>query len=74
MKEEFGIKFLFTSRLNQDVLENFFSKVRALGNNNSPNSIDFLVRVRLILFGVNPDALFNRPSVDQVEQQKIIKI
>ena len=64
MRQEFKISFLFSSRLNQDVLENLFSKIRAIGNNPSPNSTEFLLRLRLILLGIDPSALYDRPSVE----------
>ena len=34
----------------------------------SPNSTQFLMRVRLIQFGVNPEALFDRSPVDYIEE------
>lgn len=47
---------IFTSRLNSDTAERFFSQMRgARANNPNPNSTDFKYRFRSYLLGSNPD-------------------
>lgn len=44
--------YLLTSRLNQDCLESFFSRIRAYGGSNTnPTAVEFRYRLRLILLG-----------------------
>lgn len=42
LKEKYKIKYILTSRLNQDVLENFFGYIRGTGGpNDHPSPMDF---------------------------------
>merc|ERR1712020_55423 len=51
------IKYILTCRLNQDALENFFSRVRGLGRTyHHPHGSEALSRVRLLM--VTQDASF----------------
>lgn len=48
LKEE-GFKYLLTSKLNQDCIENFFSGVRALGGADThPDPVQFCDRLRIL--------------------------
>lgn len=52
LKENFGITYILTRRLNQDPLESFFSIVRALGRtNDNPSPSSFNSRMKILLFG-----------------------
>ena len=56
--KKYGINFILTHRLNQDVLENFFSQVRGAGGTfDHPTSLEFKHRLRLLILGKNPGAL-----------------
>lgn len=51
-----GLKYLLTSRINQDALENLFSQIRSRGGlNDHPSPLNALFRIRLIILGKNPD-------------------
>ncbi|KAJ8866801.1 hypothetical protein PR048_032662, partial [Dryococelus australis] len=50
----YSLKFILTSRLNQDVLESFFYflRVRSVGHGKkNPTAVDFKYRLRLLLIG-----------------------
>ncbi|CAL1289415.1 unnamed protein product [Larinioides sclopetarius] len=50
------VKFILTSRLNQDCLENFFSKIRGVGHfYDHPLPSEVRHRIRLLLLGKNVD-------------------
>ena len=53
-----GVKYLLTSRLNQDCLESFFSRVRSIGGDNThPNCVEFMNRVRTITLSGEPELI-----------------
>jgi hypothetical protein len=71
MRSLYGLKFVMTSRLNQDCLENFFSRVRALGRTyDHPGPAEFLHRVRLLVLGQCPE-LVVEGTVVEFEQDEI---
>ena len=46
----YGVKYILTHRLNQDLLENLFSQVRAFGvTHDHPNTMEFRFRLRAVL-------------------------
>lgn len=46
------LKFIMTSRLNQDVLENLFSRIRNMGHSyDNPTPTDFKYRIRMLVLG-----------------------
>nr|CAH7744568.1 unnamed protein product [Callosobruchus chinensis] len=60
-------KYILTSRLNQDVLENFFSYIRGMGGpNEHPSPMDFKYRLRWYILGKNSSAIFteNRNTME----------
>jgi hypothetical protein len=62
LKQNFGIKYLLTSRLNQDSAENTFSQIRGIGSPH-PGPVDCKHRLRLIMLGKNGNVLVQQPSV-----------
>lgn len=57
-KHKSALPFL-TSRLNQDVLEIFFSYVRRMGHSNDhPSPLEFKYRLRWFVLGKKSDAVF----------------
>ena len=62
------LKFLMTSHLNQDSLENLFSQLRAMcGSNTSPNAVDARARLRILLMAPSPLEAVNRGRPVELE-------
>jgi hypothetical protein len=52
LNEHYDLEYILTRRLNQDILENFFSYIRAMGGTNeNPNPIDFKHRLKWYILG-----------------------
>ncbi|CAH1955417.1 unnamed protein product [Acanthoscelides obtectus] len=59
LREKYNVEYILTSRLNQDVLENFFSYIRGMGGANDHHSpLDFKYRLRWYILGKNSSAIF----------------
>ena len=57
--------FLLTTRLNQDCLENLFSRIRALGGpKDHPGPVEVLKRIKTILISNQADIIVNKPAVE----------
>jgi len=55
-----GLKYLLTSKINHDALENLFSQLRSRGGlNDHPSPLNALFRIRLIILGKNPCIVSN---------------
>lgn len=62
--ERFGVKFIMTYRLNQDVLENFFGVIRAKGGlHDHPDRQEFKYRMKSYILGHNEGALSDNGNV-----------
>uniref|UniRef100_A0A182PX42 THAP-type domain-containing protein n=1 Tax=Anopheles epiroticus TaxID=199890 RepID=A0A182PX42_9DIPT len=60
MKAKHNIKFISTFKLNQDVLENFFSQLRLSGGAyDHPSPLSCLYRIRMIIISKSPTCLTN---------------
>lgn len=60
LKSQYGISYLLTYRLNQDVLENFFGVIRAKGGlHDHPDRLEFMYRLRSYILGRNEGSLSN---------------
>ncbi|XP_071574859.1 uncharacterized protein [Temnothorax nylanderi] len=56
---KFNVEYILTRRLNQDVLENFFSFIRATGGAyDQPTALDFKYRLRKYILGKQSKNLF----------------
>ncbi|OXA37408.1 Transposable element P transposase [Folsomia candida] len=54
MKDRYGIKYILTSRLNQDYLENIFSQIRGLnGFKLNPDALEFMYRMKTLICNWN---------------------
>lgn len=51
LKQNFGFDFIITSRINQDPLEHFFSRIRAKGSSNHPTATEFMHRCKQYVLG-----------------------
>jgi hypothetical protein len=72
LKKE-GVKFLLTSRLNQDILENFFSRLRGIGGSNShPSPVEVGQRIKILMLGKNSEILVKNPSVEVEEEEDFL--
>lgn len=68
---KYNVEYILTSRLNQDVVENFFSYIRGMGGQNDhPNPLDFKYRLKWYILGKNSTAVFteNKNTEDTTDQ------
>ena len=64
LKERYEMSFILTSRLNQDLVENFFSRIRALGGTHTqPNALEFMQRFRLLVISNSAEFAVPNASV-----------
>ena len=57
--------FIMTTRFNQDCLENFFSRIRAIGGaNEHPGVVDILKRIKTLLISKQADIIVTKPAVE----------
>lgn len=72
LKQKFGVHYVLGTRVNQDLLECFFSMIRAAGgSNNTPSPVDFRYRIRLLILGAQPRRP-NRTNCEMVEDLNFI--
>ncbi len=68
LKEKYQAKFIMTSRLNQDIVENLFSRMRYMGGANThPGCVEFMNRLRLLILGQSSELIVETASVRPVE-------
>lgn len=59
-----NVRFIFTSRLNQDLVENLFSRLRYIGGaDNHPSPLQFKNRFRLLCLGKSADIIVENAAV-----------
>lgn len=71
LREKYSVEYILTSRLNQDVLENFFAYIRGMGGaNDHPSPLDFRYRMRWFILGKHSAAIFteNRNNEENNEE------
>jgi hypothetical protein len=51
MKQRYGISYILTYKVNQDVLENLFSRIRCWGGTDHPTPLRTISRLKLIILG-----------------------
>lgn len=72
MNQRFGIKYILTYRLNQDVLENFFGIIRSKGGlHDHPDRQEFKYRMRSYLLGCNKGVLSTAANVEEDDTQDL---
>lgn len=65
LQQNCGTKYILTHRLNQDVLENFFSIIRSKGGlHDHPDQLEFKYRLRLHIMGHNEGAVSTATNTD----------
>ncbi len=63
-----GVEFILTSHLNQDCLENFFSRIRAMGGTYThPTTVEFIHRARQLIVGKSSELVVQTASVEMEE-------
>ena len=68
-----GVEYLLTTRVNQDILENNFSKTRYMGGNNThPTAANVCDRLRLLCVSKNTSYVVNNPSVEIQEASQFL--
>lgn len=73
MKNKYDIKYILTHRLNQDVLENFFSQIRTRGGlHDHPSPLNSLHRIRIIILGKNPGVVRNHANTQTDDSDEYI--
>ena len=64
LRQSFGINFIFSTHVNQDNLENLFSRLRALRSNfQHPTPVETLRRLRILMIGQNHLLMVKNPPV-----------
>lgn len=65
LKSRFGVKYILTYRLNQDILENFFGVIRAKGGlHDHPDQLEFKYRLRSYILGRNHGVISDAANVE----------
>lgn len=65
LKNRYGIEYILTYRLNQDVLENFFGIIRSKGGlHDHPDRQEFKYRLRSYILGRNEGILSGNANVE----------
>lgn len=63
LKNTYNIEYLLTAKLNQDVLENFFSCIRSMGRTHDhPDALQFIYRMRWFIMGRYSSAMMSVKS------------
>ena len=71
LRSNVGAEYLLTHRLNQDCLENFFSRVRSTGRSNTnPSPIQALNRIRLLIVGYQDSEVVGANSTEISDTDK----
>ena len=72
LEKRYNVKYILTYRLNQDVLENFFSAIRAAGHlHDHPLPTEFACRMRLYILGRNEGVLSHKANTEVDETSKL---
>jgi len=70
--QQSGIKYLLTSKINQDALENLFSQLRSRGGLNHPSPLNALFRLRMIILGKNPGIVSKQANTTDKNNEEFI--
>lgn len=66
------LQFILTTRLNQDHLENYFSRIRGIGGDNShPSPVILIKRIRILQVGNHADILVPNAPVQLEKEEEV---
>lgn len=66
LSEEFDVKYILTRRLNQDILENFFSYIRSMGATNDHSTpVAVKNRLKWYILGKNSEYVVSQQKNTQ---------
>ena len=70
LKRKYNATFLLTTRINQDALENLFSRIRYIGGADThPGSVEFMSRLRLLVLGQSSEYIVEKAPVKTDSQE-----
>ncbi|CAI6375222.1 unnamed protein product [Macrosiphum euphorbiae] len=69
---ENNLKYLLTSKINQDALENLFSQLRSRSGLNDPSPLNALHRLRMIILGKNPGIVSSSSNTTDQNQEEFL--
>ncbi|KAK4295516.1 hypothetical protein Pmani_031930 [Petrolisthes manimaculis] len=73
LKERFNISYILTRRLNQDILEHFFSVIRQMGRcYDHPTPLSFQQRLKLYIMGKDTAVLASNTNTSEIETTSMI--
>jgi hypothetical protein len=73
LKERRGVQFILTSHLNQDCLENLFSRIRSMGGSYThPTTFEFIHRIRNLIIGRATDLAIKTESVEMEDDSSTV--
>lgn len=68
-----GLKYILSSKVNQDALENLFSQLRTRGGlNDHPSPLNALYRLRMIILGKNPGVTSNQTNTTDTNNEEFL--
>lgn len=71
--QQYGFKYLLTSKINQDALENLFSQLRSRGGlNDHPSPLNALFRLRMIILGKNPGIVSKQANTTDTNNEEFM--
>ncbi|KAL4152818.1 hypothetical protein QTP88_000651 [Uroleucon formosanum] len=71
--QEHGLKYLLTSKSNQDAVENLFGQLRTGGGlNDHPSPLNALYRLRMIILGKNPGVVSTSSNTYDKNQEEFM--
>ena len=74
MKENYPVSYVLTSRLNQDFIENLFSRLRGIGGTHDhPNCTEALDRLRLLMVGQDSAIVVERSAVRMEQDNEVVE-
>lgn len=75
LNKKYGLDFILTYRLNQDVLEIFFEVIRSKGGlHNHPTASEFLYRLRSYILGRNESSFANTGNTEIDETPNLMSL
>lgn len=69
VRSTYGVQYIITRRLNQDILESFFGYIRSMGRAyDHPSALQFIYRMRLYILSKHSSTVFSQKTNCQQEK------